>query len=64
MKRCLCLFPFVDEPSVGIERIGQILSATNLWHHVLREVVTAIGHRQPLSGAAYPTGSRRIARDI
>lgn len=42
--RCLCLLPFVDEPTVGIERVGQVVSAANLRRHNLREIMVALGY--------------------
>jgi hypothetical protein len=42
LKRCLCLLAFVDPPSIGIERIKELMSRIPTYE--LREVVTAIGN--------------------
>ena len=44
LKLCLCLLPFIDDPSVGIARIRQILGETNFPSYELRDVVTALGY--------------------
>ena len=43
LKNCLCLLPFVDNPSIGIARIREVISVTRLPVHELRDVVTALG---------------------
>jgi len=43
LKRCLCLLPFVDVPSIGIDRIRQVISETRFPPHELREIVAALG---------------------
>jgi|GEM_PF-830088 len=43
LKRCLCLLPFVAEPSIGIGRIRQVLAETEFPSYELREVVSALG---------------------
>lgn len=43
LKRCLCLLPFVDVPSIGIARIRQVISETKFPAHELRDIVTAVG---------------------
>lgn len=42
LKRCLCLMPFVDSPSLGIYRLRQVLSRFPKYE--LPEIVTALGH--------------------
>ncbi len=44
LTRCLCLLPFVNDPSVGIEKIRQVLSEKQLPFYELREVVAALGY--------------------
>lgn len=44
LGRCLCLLPFLDNPSIGIARIREIVAATRFPRYELREVVTALGH--------------------
>lgn len=44
VKRCLCLLPYVDDPSKGADRIREILSQPGFPAHELRDVVTALGH--------------------
>jgi hypothetical protein len=43
LRRCLCLLPFLDDPSIGIARIKQVLAVTPLYGHELGEVMTALG---------------------
>jgi hypothetical protein len=43
IKRCLCLLPFVDDPSKGIAWIREIVSRTSFPIHELRDVITALG---------------------
>ncbi len=50
VERCLCLLPFVDDPSKGIDRIREIVFRTNLQAYELRNLVTALG--QSRSGEA------------
>ena len=45
LRRCLCLLPFLDPPSVGITRIREVVAETRSFpRYELREVVTALGH--------------------
>jgi hypothetical protein len=43
LKRCLCLLPFVDQPSVGIDRLRQVVAEAKFSGFQLREIVTALG---------------------
>lgn len=43
LKDCLCLLPFVDNPSIGIARIREVISVTRFPAHELRDIVTALG---------------------
>jgi hypothetical protein len=43
LKRCLCLLPFVDTPSVGIDRMRQVIFNNNFPHYELPEVLHALG---------------------
>lgn len=45
LKDCLCLLPFVDDPSIGLAKIRQVISETKfpLHLHELRDIVTAVG---------------------
>jgi hypothetical protein len=43
LKRCLCLLPFVNQPSVGIDRLRQVVAEAKFGGFQLREVVTALG---------------------
>ena len=43
LKRCLCLLPFVDIASIGIDRVRQVISETRFPPHEMREIVTALG---------------------
>ncbi|MCJ7547704.1 MAG: hypothetical protein MUP30_12940 [Deltaproteobacteria bacterium] len=43
LKDCLCLLPFVDDPSIGFTRIREVISKTKFPVHELRDIVTAIG---------------------
>lgn len=67
LKRCLCLLPFVDDPSRGIHRIGEILSQVNFPVHELRDIVTALGQSRShdaltllLELAGAPQGRSRV----
>ncbi len=42
--RLLCLLPFVDDPSKGIETIRQVTSELRIYAHHLRDVAEALGH--------------------
>jgi NACHT C-terminal Alpha/Beta 2 len=42
--RLLCLLPFVDDPSTGIETIRQVTSELRIYAHHLRGVAEAVGH--------------------
>jgi len=44
LRKCLCLLPFLDPPSVGIARIREIVAGTRFPRYELREVVIALGH--------------------
>jgi len=44
LKRCLCFLPFLDDASVGIARIRQILAETTFPAYELRDIVTALGY--------------------
>lgn len=43
LKRCLCLLPFVDVPSAGIERMGQVISDKDFPRYELPGVLPALG---------------------
>ncbi|MDP1992924.1 MAG: hypothetical protein Q8K00_18070 [Syntrophales bacterium] len=43
LKGCLCLLPFVDEPSIGIGRIRQVISEKKFPIYGLRDIVAAVG---------------------
>jgi hypothetical protein len=43
LKRCLCLLPFVDQPSVGIDHLRQVVAEAKFGGFQLREVMTALG---------------------
>lgn len=43
LKNCLCLLPFVDNPSLGIARIREVISVVKFPAHELRDVITALG---------------------
>jgi HEAT repeat protein len=43
LTKCLCLLPFLDDPSVGFARLKQIISETNFPIYELRSVITAVG---------------------
>jgi hypothetical protein len=53
LKRCLCLLPFVDQPSVGIDRLRQVVAEAKFGGFQLREVVTALGQSR-YEGALRP----------
>ena len=61
LTRCLCLLPFVDDPSIGIERIRQVLSESGLPSYDLREVVAALGYSR--SQEAVPLLSELVGDD-
>ncbi|MFZ2959354.1 MAG: ATP-binding protein [Candidatus Ozemobacteraceae bacterium] len=44
LRRCLCLLPFLDPPSVGINRIREIVTSIPLSPWELREVIISLGH--------------------
>lgn len=44
LRRCLCLLPFLDPPSLGIARIREVVAATQFPRYELREVIPALGH--------------------
>lgn len=44
VNRLLCILPFVDPPSVGIQKIREIISKPFLNHHDLSDVVSALGY--------------------
>ena len=44
LTKALCLLPFVDQPSIGIKRIQEVISGLKIRGYELRDVVTAIGH--------------------
>jgi hypothetical protein len=46
MMRCLCLLPFIDDPSIGFARIQQVISETKFPVNELRDIVTAVGSSQ------------------
>jgi hypothetical protein len=43
LKNCLCLLPFVDDPSIGFARLRQVISETKFPLHELRGIITAVG---------------------
>jgi hypothetical protein len=43
LKSCLCLLPFVDDSSLGIAKIRQVIFETKFPAHELRDIVTAVG---------------------
>jgi hypothetical protein len=43
LMKCLRLLPFVDNPSIGIARIRELIWKTKLPVHELRDIVTAVG---------------------
>ncbi len=43
LERCLCLLPFLDDPSAGINRLRQALSETKFPTYKLDEIVSALG---------------------
>jgi hypothetical protein len=53
LKRCLCLLPFVDHPSVGIDRLRQVVAEAKFGGFQLREVMTALGQSR-YEGALRP----------
>ncbi|MFC1645848.1 NACHT domain-containing protein [Candidatus Omnitrophota bacterium] len=44
LQRCLCLLPFFDPPSLGIQRIGEIITTTQIPSYDLRELLLALGN--------------------
>jgi hypothetical protein len=44
LTKALCLLPFLDQPSLGIKRIQEVISGLKIRGYELRDVVTAIGH--------------------
>ena len=44
LGRCLCLFPFIDPASKGIDRIKETNPTKWLHGYDLQELVTALGH--------------------
>jgi hypothetical protein len=44
LVRCLGLLPFLDSPAVGVERIREVISATDLWPTALRDLFAALGN--------------------
>lgn len=43
LKQCLCLLPFVDVPSIGIDKMRQVILETKFPAHELPEIVAALG---------------------
>jgi hypothetical protein len=43
LMRCLCLLPFVDTPSVGIDRMRRVIFDKNFPHYELPEALNALG---------------------
>jgi hypothetical protein len=43
LKNCLCLLPFLADPSIGFARLRQVISETKFPVHELRGIVTAVG---------------------
>jgi len=43
LTNCLCLLPFLDDPSIGFAKLRQVISETNLPIHELRSIITAVG---------------------
>lgn len=46
LQRCLCLLPFLDPPTVGIKRIREIITTTQIPIYDLRELLLALGNSQ------------------
>jgi hypothetical protein len=44
MMRFLCILPFLDNPSMGIQKVREEVSTLKFIPYELRDVVTAIGH--------------------
>lgn len=53
LRRCLCLLPFVDPPSIGIARIKELISLKRISGYYLREVVLALGHSRSKEALAF-----------
>ena len=43
LTNCLCLLPFLDNPSTGFARLRQVISETKFPVHELRNIVAAVG---------------------
>jgi hypothetical protein len=43
LKGCLCLLPFIDDPSIGFARLRQVISETKFPLQELQDIVTAVG---------------------
>jgi len=43
LMNCLCLLPFLDDPSVGFARLRQVILETKFPVYELRDIVTAVG---------------------
>ena len=52
LKKCLCLLPFVHEPSRGIDEIRKILPQAQIPVYELRDIIMAIGHSRCADGLA------------
>lgn len=59
--RLLCLLPFVDDPSKGIETIRQVTSELRIYAHHLRGVAEAVGHSRCDDALAF---LRELAADM
>lgn len=44
LQRCLCLLPFFDPPTLGIKRIREIITTTQVPIYDLRELLLALGN--------------------
>ena len=52
VKRFLCLLPYLEDATVGINKLRELLSIFKLASWDLREVVTALGHSRSAEGVA------------
>jgi HEAT repeat protein len=43
LTNCLCLLPFLDDPSIGFARLRQVISETKFPVHELRDILNAVG---------------------
>jgi len=52
-KACLCLLPFVDNPSLGIARLREAVVEAKLRDYELRDLITALGYSRSPDALAY-----------